>query len=71
VFGLDLTGPVLLLVGNETTGLSNAWREMCDHTVRVPISGTASSLNAASAAAIVLYEASRQRAASGTRTPLA
>lgn len=58
----DLTGPRLILIGNETAGLSVGWRESCDQLVRIPIAGTASSLNAANAAAIVLYEASRQRA---------
>ncbi|MFJ6215388.1 RNA methyltransferase [Streptomyces sp. NPDC092296] len=57
----DLTGPTLLLIGNETAGLSTAWRDLCDHTVSIPMSGTASSLNAANAATAVLYEASRQR----------
>ncbi|XVU23925.1 TrmH family RNA methyltransferase [Actinoplanes sp. CA-054009] len=57
----DLTGPRVLLVGNETTGLSTAWREAADAMVRIPITGAASSLNAASAATVVLYEASRQR----------
>ncbi|MDQ4037732.1 MAG: rRNA methyltransferase [Actinomycetota bacterium] len=61
VFDFDLTGPVLLLVGNETNGLSAAWRDLCDHVVRIPIVGSASSLNAANAATAVLYEASRQR----------
>nr|WP_042179119.1 TrmH family RNA methyltransferase [Kibdelosporangium sp. MJ126-NF4]CEL13643.1 possible rRNA methylase similar to FIG011178 [Kibdelosporangium sp. MJ126-NF4]CTQ99329.1 possible rRNA methylase similar to FIG011178 [Kibdelosporangium sp. MJ126-NF4] len=62
IFDFDLTGPVLLLVGNETTGLSTAWREVCDHVVRIPMVGSASSLNAANAATAVLYEVSRQRA---------
>jgi tRNA G18 (ribose-2'-O)-methylase SpoU len=65
IFDFDLTGPVLLLVGNETTGLSTAWRESCDHVVRIPMVGSASSLNAANAATAVLYEASRQRAQVG------
>jgi 23S rRNA (uridine2479-2'-O)-methyltransferase len=63
VAGVDLTGPVLLLVGNETAGLSAAWREACDHLARIPMLGRASSLNAATAASIVLYEAARQRIA--------
>jgi TrmH family RNA methyltransferase len=58
----DLTGPTLLVVGNETNGMSAAWREACDVVVRIPIGGAASSLNAASAASIVLYEVARQRA---------
>ncbi|MGP4110192.1 TrmH family RNA methyltransferase [Streptomyces sp. 4N509B] len=57
----DLTGPVLLVVGNETAGLSAAWRELCDTMVRIPMTGSASSLNAASAATVTLYEAVRQR----------
>lgn len=63
LFDFDLTGPTLLLIGNETKGLSTAWREACDHMVRIPMTGTASSLNAASAATTVLYEAARQRIA--------
>jgi 23S rRNA (uridine2479-2'-O)-methyltransferase len=59
----DLTGPTVLLVGNETRGLSSAWREACDRMVRIPITGAASSLNAAAAGTVVLYEAARQRAA--------
>lgn len=57
----DLTGPTLLLVGNETTGLSSGWREACDVMVSIPMLGAASSLNAASATTVVLYEAVRQR----------
>jgi NAD(P)-dependent dehydrogenase (short-subunit alcohol dehydrogenase family)/tRNA G18 (ribose-2'-O)-methylase SpoU len=60
--GHDLTGPTLIVVGNETTGLSEAWRAACDKIARIPITGSASSLNAASAATVLLYEAARQRA---------
>jgi TrmH family RNA methyltransferase len=67
VFDFDLTGPVLLLIGNETHGLSAAWRQVCDHTVRIPITGSASSLNAANAASVLLYEAARQRRTAGRR----
>jgi 23S rRNA (uridine2479-2'-O)-methyltransferase len=62
----DLTGPALVVVGNETGGLSEAWRAACDRVVRIPITGSASSLNAASAATVLLYEAARQR---GARPP--
>lgn len=61
VSGFDLTQPVLLLIGNETSGLSNTWRELADVTVSIPMAGSASSLNAANAASVVLYEARRQR----------
>ncbi|GGM83424.1 TrmH family RNA methyltransferase [Dactylosporangium sucinum] len=57
----DLTGAKIVAIGNETQGLSNAWRQSCDRMVRIPIGGSASSLNAASAGTIVLYEAARQR----------
>ncbi|GLY94906.1 TrmH family RNA methyltransferase [Actinoplanes sp. NBRC 103695] len=59
----DLTGPRVLLIGNETNGLSAGWREAADDMLRIPITGAASSLNAAAAATVVLYEAARQRSA--------
>jgi TrmH family RNA methyltransferase len=58
---VDFTGPALVLVGNETSGLSMAWRDACDHLAQIPMAGAASSINAAMAASIVLYEAARQR----------
>ncbi|MFG3423806.1 TrmH family RNA methyltransferase [Micromonospora sp. NPDC049460] len=61
----DLTRPTLLLVGNETHGLSSGWQEASDRMVRIPIVGAASSLNAAAAGTVVLYEAARQRAKQG------
>jgi 23S rRNA (uridine2479-2'-O)-methyltransferase len=57
----DLTGPTLVAIGNETHGLSAGWRQSCDPMLRIPITGSASSLNAATAATVVLYEAARQR----------
>lgn len=56
-----LDGPVLLVVGSERTGMSAAWREGCDHIASIPMAGSASSLNAAAAGSIVLYEALRRR----------
>jgi len=64
----DLTGPTVVLVGNETAGLSAGWRAAAHRTVRIPITGAASSLNAAAAGTVVLYEAARQRRrATGSR----
>jgi TrmH family RNA methyltransferase len=60
---VEFTGPTVLVIGNEATGLSAAWRESCDVIARIPITGAASSLNAAGAATVVLYEAARQRRA--------
>jgi tRNA G18 (ribose-2'-O)-methylase SpoU len=62
IFDHDFTQPTLLLIGNETSGLSAAWKDLADQLVRIPMTGSASSLNAANAATAVLYEAARQRA---------
>ncbi|ASO19040.1 TrmH family RNA methyltransferase [Actinoalloteichus hoggarensis] len=59
----DLRGPTMLVIGNETTGMSSAWAARCDELVRIPMVGSASSLNAAASASIALYEAARQRRA--------
>jgi 23S rRNA (uridine2479-2'-O)-methyltransferase len=67
VASVDLTRPTVLVIGNEATGLSAAWRDSCDVVARIPMSGAASSLNAASAATVVLYEAARQRRALSQR----
>ena len=56
----DLRGPVLIVIGNETHGMSATWTAACDEVLRIPIGGAASSLNAASAATVLLYEAARQ-----------
>jgi tRNA G18 (ribose-2'-O)-methylase SpoU len=61
----DLTGAKIIAIGNETQGLSAAWRDACDEILRIPIGGSASSLNAAAAGTIVLYEAARQRTRAG------
>jgi tRNA G18 (ribose-2'-O)-methylase SpoU len=58
---VDLRGPTALVVGNEKSGLSEAWRSACTVLARIPMGGTASSLNAASATTVALYEAARQR----------
>ncbi|MBO4367616.1 MAG: rRNA methyltransferase [Clostridia bacterium] len=60
---VDLTGPAALVIGNETFGLSKAWKDLCDELVTIPICGAASSLNAGSAATVCFYEISRQRRA--------
>jgi tRNA G18 (ribose-2'-O)-methylase SpoU len=71
VTGIDFTQPTLLVIGNETAGLSAAWQEACGELARIPMLGAASSLNAAAAAAILLYESARQRIAAGLRRPAA
>ena len=63
----DFTGPTALIVGNETFGMSKAWKEASDLLLRIPIYGAASSLNVGSAASICLYEIARQRDFDGHR----
>jgi TrmH family RNA methyltransferase len=55
------SGDVILVIGNETSGLSHAYREMCDAVVKIPMRGTATSLNAAVATSIMLYEIDAHR----------
>ena len=63
LFDADLTAPTLLLIGNETDGLSRKLAEISDRMVKIPMSSSssASSLNVACAASILFYEAIRQR----------
>lgn len=61
IFEHDFTKPTILLLGNETWGLSQSYKELADAMVHIPMQGSASSLNVANAASIVLYEISRQR----------
>jgi 23S rRNA (guanosine2251-2'-O)-methyltransferase len=58
---LDLAGPVGLVLGSEGKGVRRLVREGCDGTVSVPMLGAVSSLNVSVAAAVLLYEARRQR----------
>lgn len=61
LYETDLTGPVALVFGNEAQGVSSEVREAAELSFRVPIIGKAESLNVASAAAVSIYEALRQR----------
>ncbi len=58
---VDMTAPVALVVGNEAFGIVEEDRGLLDSTVCIKMSGMAESLNVASAAAVVLFEAIRQR----------
>jgi 23S rRNA (guanosine2251-2'-O)-methyltransferase len=60
---VDLTGPVVLVVGSEGRGLRRLVREGCDVLARLPLDGPIASLNASVAAAVALYEVTRQRRA--------
>jgi TrmH family RNA methyltransferase len=57
----DLTGPLALVMGSEQYGLDERWLERTDDQLRIPMAGRADSLNVATATAIVLFEALRQR----------
>jgi TrmH family RNA methyltransferase len=57
----DLTGPLAIVLGSEAEGLSDAWRDGDVEAVRLPMLGIADSLNVSVAAAVLLYEARRQR----------
>jgi len=57
----DLSGPCAIVLGNETAGLSESAKAVCDALVRIPMSGGAHSFNVTVAAGIVLYERARQR----------
>ncbi len=58
---IDLKGPILLCFGGEENGLRQRTRKLCDEMIALPMRGRVASLNVATAAAAVLYEAVRQR----------
>ncbi|MCJ7511747.1 MAG: RNA methyltransferase [Anaerolineales bacterium] len=58
---VDWRAPVALVIGSEATGTSDAFRESAQGTVHIPLSSGSESLNAAVAAAVILFEIARQR----------
>ncbi len=60
---VDLTGPVAIVLGSEADGLSATWRGADVAAVSIPMAGVADSLNVSTAAAVLLFEAVRQRTA--------
>jgi TrmH family RNA methyltransferase len=64
---LDLSGPIALFIGSEGSGLSPDLAAQCDARITIPMPGPTESLNAAVAASILLYEASRQRTTSAPK----
>ncbi len=61
LYNADLKGPAAIVIGSEGEGMTRLVREKCDFLVSIPMKGRISSLNASAAAAILLYEAVRQR----------
>ena len=61
LYEADLKGPAAIVIGSEGDGMGRLVREGCDFLVSIPMKGRISSLNASAAAAILLYEAVRQR----------
>ena len=58
---VDLTGPVVIVIGDEGEGMARLTKDRCDALVRIPMRGKVQSLNASVASAIILYEMIRQR----------
>ncbi len=67
IYAVNLTGPVMVMMGNETLGLNRAFKEACDRLCTIPMSekSYATSFNVSCAASILLYEVTRQRAGGG------
>lgn len=61
IYDEDFTGPVAIVMGSESKGISEGVLEMCDAQVRIPMVGNIGSLNVSVATAVVLYELVRQR----------
>ena len=61
LYDADLKGPAAIVIGSEGDGMGRLVRESCDFLVSIPMRGKLNSLNASAAAAILLYEAVRQR----------
>ena len=60
-FEANLTGPLVIVMGAEDKGMSPLTRKTCDFCVRIPMKGKTESLNVSVAAALLLYEAAKQR----------
>ncbi len=61
LYDADLKGPAAIVIGSEGEGMTRLVTEGCDFLVSIPMKGKLNSLNASAAAAILLYEAVRQR----------
>ena len=60
-YDIDMTRPTAIVMGTESTGLTDLWRQAADAHIRIPMLGRLDSLNVSVSAAILLFEAVRQR----------
>ena len=68
-YDTPMTGPTAIVMGTESTGLTDIWRKAADKHIRIPMLGALDSLNVSVSAAILLFEAVRQRSGmAGTET---
>jgi tRNA (guanosine-2'-O-)-methyltransferase len=65
VYEIDLTGKIVILMGNEHRGVSEEAAEKADEKIYIPMRGMIQSLNVSVAAAVTLFEAQRQRSEKG------
>lgn len=64
--GIDYNLPIVIIIGNESNGISSSIRKHCDFLVRIPLYGKIDSLNASVSAGIILFEIQRQRKCAST-----
>lgn len=64
-YDTDMRGPTALVMGTEACGLTDCWRQAADAHIRLPMLGCADSLNVSVSAAVLMYEALRQRTVPG------
>ena len=60
-YDTDMTGGTAIVMGTESTGLTDIWRKAADAHIKIPMLGRLDSLNVSVSAAILLFEAVRQR----------
>lgn len=69
-YDVDMKKPTAIVMGTESTGLTNIWRNAADAHIRIPMKGSLDSLNVSVSAAILLFEAVRQRETPPPAPPL-